>query len=402
MPQALIQASYAQALSRVISICADVNVAEDCLQDAVEQALKHWPSNQPKNPAGWLVSVARNKFIDYCRRHKKQINIDTLDEALINPDLSEQALLSSYNDDLLRLIFTCNHPALALETQVALTLKHVLGLSVEQIAGALLVNVKSMERRLTRAKKKIAAAKIQYQIPDPQQWQPRLAGVLKTIYLLFNEGYLVTHGPDAQAPDLCHEAIRLGRLLHSCIREDAQIIGLLALMLHQNARATARTKQNGEVILLADQDRSLWKRKDIAQANVLVEKALRLGGASPYAIQAAIAALYNNAANDGDTDWLQISGLYQILTTIDPNPVIKLNAAVITARLKGHQTAIEQILALEPQLQGYRHYYNALAGLYFEAKQYNLAKQYYLQTLEHTQNDAQIKFINARLSLCIE
>ncbi|NQZ11658.1 MAG: sigma-70 family RNA polymerase sigma factor, partial [Algicola sp.] len=321
MYKALIQTSYAQALSRVIAICGDINESEDCLQDAVEQALKYWPNKTPDNPTAWLVSVARNKFIDHCRRNSKQVDIESLEESVTNPDLSEQALLQSYNDDLLRLIFTCSHPALEIQTQIALTLKHVLGLSVEQIANALLVSPKSMEQRLTRAKKKIAAAKIDYQIPSPKQWQSRLNAVLKTIYLLFNEGYLTTTGDTAMAPDLCHEAIRLGRLLHSCIKNDANVIGLLALMLHQNARAPARVSSTGEVILLVDQNRQLWKKSDIAQASVLVEKALRLSARSPYAIQAAIAALYNNAKDQDSTDWQQIDGLYQVLMKIDHNPV---------------------------------------------------------------------------------
>ncbi len=400
MYKALIQTSYAQALSRVIAICGDINESEDCLQDAVEQALKYWPNKTPDNPTAWLVSVARNKFIDHCRRNSKQVDIESLEESVTNPDLSEQALLQSYNDDLLRLIFTCSHPALEIQTQIALTLKHVLGLSVEQIANALLVSPKSMEQRLTRAKKKIAAAKIDYQIPSPKQWQSRLNAVLKTIYLLFNEGYLTTTGDTAMAPDLCHEAIRLGRLLHSCIKNDANVIGLLALMLHQNARAPARVSSTGEVILLVDQNRQLWKKSDIAQASVLVEKALRLSARSPYAIQAAIAALYNNAKDQDSTDWQQIDGLYQVLMKIDHNPVIALNAAVVTAKVTGIEAAIAQIQALKPVLNDYRHFHSALGGLYFDNQQPKQAQKHYQHAMKLTQSESEKAFIYKRLTQC--
>jgi RNA polymerase sigma-70 factor (ECF subfamily) len=398
--QTLIQSSYPQALSRIIAICGDISLAEDCLQDAVEKALNHWPTNCPDNPLAWLISVARNQFIDVCRRQQKSVDWATLDEPSIEPDLSEQALLQSYNDDVLRLIFTCSHPALNLETQIALTLKHVLGLNVEQIANALLVSSKSMEQRLTRARKKIQLAKIEYQIPSPQQWQPRLKGVLKTIYLLFNEGYLSTSGVKFLELDLCNEAIRLGRLLHSCIKDDAEVLGLLALMLHQHARAAARVSSNGQVILSADQDRSLYKAGAIAEANVLVEKALRRGRGSPYAIQAAIAALYNNAKDEASTDWPQIAGLYRVLMQLDGNPVIRLNAAVVTAKVAGYPQAIEQMLALQGPLNDYRHFHSGLAGLYFESGQMALAKGSYLKALTLTTSDSEVAFLQGRLALC--
>lgn len=400
MPHALIQSAYPQALSLLINICNDVALAEDCIQDAVEQALKHWPGDRPDNPVAWLVRVGRNKFIDIVRRHKKQTDLSQLEENLDEPDLSEQALLQSYNDDLLRLIFTCSHPALNLQTQVALTLKHVLGLSVEQIANALLVSNKSMEQRLTRAKAKIEACKIEYQIPPQDQWAQRLNAVLKTIYLLFNEGYLTTSGKHSQALDLCQEAIRLCRLLHSCIKDDPEIIGLLALLLQQKARSKARFSPKGEVILLKDQDRSLYNQAEIAEANVLVEKALRIGRGSPYAIQAAIASLYNQAKNEASTDWLQIDGLYRVLIKLDDNPVIKLNAAVVTAKTEGIDVAIQQVLSLSHQLKSYRHFYSCLAGLYFEQKSYRSALDYYRKTLEITHSEAEKRFILTRIDKC--
>lgn len=401
MPQALIQSSYAQALSRLIAFCKDVGSAEDCLHDAIEQALIKWPQGQPDNPVAWLVTTARNKFIDQYRRAAKHTNYDTIAPTLDEPDLSEQALLQSYNDDLLRLIFTCSHPALNLPTQVALTLKHVLGLSVEQIANALVIPSKTMEQRLLRAKKKIAAANITYDIPPPSQWHSRLTGVLKTIYLLFNEGYLTSTGQLPQAPDLCKEAIRLCRLLHSVVKNEPEVIGLLALMLHQNARANARYGPDGEVILQKHQNRQLYDLQQIKQADVLVEKALKLGRGSPYAIQAAIASLYNHAPTEQDTDWQQIEGLYKVLLKLDPNPVIKLNAAVVSAKTKGLAFAIHEVLLLKQQLKEYRHFYTCLGGLYFEQSDYKKAYREYLKATEMTHSKAELDFLKERMDQCL-
>lgn len=269
----LIQSSYPQALAKLIAILKDIHHAEDFLQSAVEQALLKWPESQPDNGVAWLVRVAQNKYIDYYRRQQKQRSIDVIPEPTVLPDLSEQALLLSYNDDLLRLIFTCCHPALNQETQIALALKHILGLNIVQIASALVISKKTLEKRLIRAKKKMVANNIQYEIPKREQWPERLNGVLKTIYLLFNEGYLTTEDSNLICPDLCKEAIRLCRLLHLCIKDDPEVVGLLALLLQQDARLPARVDKNGQMILLANQDRCLWKKTNIQEANILVEKA---------------------------------------------------------------------------------------------------------------------------------
>ncbi len=396
----LIQTSYPQALAKLIVILKDIHQAEDFLQSAVEQALLKWPESQPDNTVGWLVTVAQNRYIDYYRRQQKQQSIDAIPEPTVLPDLSEQALLLSYNDDLLRLIFTCCHPALNQETQIALALKHILGLNVVQIANALVISKKTLEQRLIRAKKKISVNNIQYEIPVSQQWPARLNGVLRTIYLLFNEGYLTTEDAQLVRPSLCKEAIRLCRLLHLCIKDEPEVVGLLALLLQQDARLPARVDDNDHMILLANQDRSLWKKTNIQEANILVEKALRDGRGTPYAIQAAIASLHNNAASESETDWPQIVGLYQVLISLDDNPVIQLNAAIALAKTGKYQAAIEWVIKLQPGLKKYRHFYTSLAGLYFEDKQFQLALVNYELALNSTFGQSEKDFMLMRIVEC--
>lgn len=400
MIEELIKTSYPQALAKLIVILKDIHHAEDFLQSAVEQALIKWSSSQPDNTVAWLVRVAQNKYIDYYRKQKKQQSIDLIAEPFELPDLSEQALLLSYNDDLLRLIFTCCHPSLNQETQIALALKHVLGLNLAQIASALVITETTLERRLTRAKRKIAVNQIKYEIPAERYWSERLAGVLKTIYLLFNEGYLTTQDTTFISQSLCREAIRLARLLHQCVKNNSEVIGLLALLLQQDARLPARTDDNGNMILLADQDRSVWKRANIQEANSLVEKALREGGGKPYAIQAAIASLHNNADDEVDTDWQQIYGLYQLLISQDDNPVIKLNSAVALANTGQHQQAINIVKGLTTDLDKYRHFDTTLAGLYFKNEQFEQALHYYQSALQKTKSHSEQQFIQMRILLC--
>ncbi len=400
MINALIQTSYPQALAKLIVIFKEIHLAEDYLQSAVEQALLKWPELQPDNTVAWLVKVARNKYIDDYRKQQKQQPFESIPEVAILPDLSEDALLLSYNDDLLRLIFTCCHPALNQETQILLSLKHVLGLNLVQIANALVSNTKTVEKRLTRAKTKISVNNIKYETPKPQQWLERLTGVLKTIYLLFNEGYLTTEASGLIDQHLCKEAIRLARLLHQCIKNDPEVIGLLALLLQQEARIPARVDNNGQMILLEDQDRSLWKKTNIQEANILVEKALREGKGTPYAIQAAIASLHNNAVAQSSTDWSQIYHLYQLLGMVDNNPIIQLNAAVALAESGDRLTAIKKVKALGKPLEKYRHYYTALAGLYFKDSQYKNSLAYYQLAFERTNNQNERIFINKRINEC--
>ena len=402
MIHSLIQTAYPQALAKLLYLIRDIHNAEDYLQSAVEQALIKWPEQQPDNCVGWLVKVAQNKFIDEFRRSKKQLSSDLLEEVYEDIDLSEQSLLISYNDDILRLIFTSCHPALNQETQIALSLKHVLGLSVSEIGSALLIPKKTIQQRLLRAKKKIAATNIPYEIPKPSSWNDRLSGVLKTIYLLFNEGYLSTDHQNPIRADLCKEAIRLTRLLHVAIKNDPEVIGLLALLLHQDARRPARYDQGGNVVLLQNQDRTLWKKRHISEANTLVYKALKMAGGQPYAVQAAIAALHNNANTPSSTDWPQIYGLYCRLMTLDSNPVIRLNALVALAKSGQSSKAIEQSLELEKELSSYAHYFPTVAGLYFESAQFEQALSFYLKALKQTTASGQVRFLKSRVSQCKE
>ncbi len=401
MINALIQTAYPQALAKLIVQLKDINTAEDALQSAVEQALLSWPSRQPENTVAWLVRVGQNKYIDDYRKNRKHCSIEHIPELVELPDLSEQALLMSYNDDLLRLIFTCCHPALAPETQITLALKHVLGLNLTEIANALVIKNKTLEQRLTRAKKKINANNIQYEIPTKERWPERLAGVMKTIYLLFNEGYLATEGKKLIKESLCKEAIRLSRLLHLCIRNNAEVIGLLALLLQQDARSPARIDNEGNIILLPAQNRTLWKKRNIQEANILTHKALKLGGAKPYALQAAIASLHNNARSETQTDWHQIYQLYQLLIKQSPTAVIKLNAAIVLAKTGSQSEAITDILNLENELKNYRHYHTTLAALYVDNKQQQQALIHYKKAEKQTKNQRELNFIQQQIAQCL-
>lgn len=395
-----LQVAYPQALSVLIRIFKDVNIAEEALQSAAEKALHKWPHSLPSNTVAWLVSVGKYYYLDQLRKTKPLSNWDNKIEPVEDIDLSEKALTSSYPDDMLRLIFTCCHPALDKQTQLELALKHVLGLSVAEIARALLVNPKTMEKRLTRAKLKIAKAGILYQIPPESSWDSRLEGVMKTIYLLFNEGYLSTSDEELVRKDLCKEAIRLARVLNTCVKQNADIIGLLALLLQQNARQSARINEKGEIVLLPNQNRALWCQISIQEGNVLVEKALKISGQSAYAIQAAIAALHNNAEDEDSTDWLQIYGLYQALRNVADSPIVKLNAAVALAKSGEISTALTQIKELEDTLKDYRYYWSTFAGLYFEQGQWQLAHQYYHRALKLILSPLEQKFIHQQIQSC--
>jgi len=400
MIHSLIQTAYPQALAKLLYTLNNIQDAEDYLQSAVEKALIEWPKSQPENGVAWLVKVARNKFIDNYRRQKKQLPQASLPEAEIEIDLSEQSLLLSYNDDLLRLIFTSCHPALNQETQIALSLKHVLGLTSLEIAHALVIPHKTLQQRLIRAKKKIATNHIGYEIPAKSRWDERIEGVLKTIYLLFNEGYLSTTHASPIRADLCRESIRLARLLHAAVKDDSAVIGLLALLLHQDARRPARFDVNGQVVLLEQQDRKLWKPRNIQEANTLVYKALKQGRATPYAIQAAIAALHNNAKSHLETDWKQIYGIYLKLIELEANPVIKLNAYIAQAKSGEFEQAIKAITDLQDELSHYQYYYPAIAGLYFEKENYRKALTYYQEAEKIATDNNQLGFMEFRISEC--
>ncbi len=348
-----------RALATLIRLVGDFDLAEDALQDAFMVALERWPQGEPPyNPRAWLVNVARNKAIDRVRRQivfrGKQDEL--AHQWLLGASSTEAEADSAVDDDLLRLIFTCCHPAFATEVQVALTLRTVCGLSVAQIARAFLVGEEAMAQRLVRARQKIRLAGIPYEVPDREALGLRLRGVLGVIYLVFTEGYAATSGENLMRPDLAQEAIRLGRLLDGLIPQRGEIKGLLALMLLHDARRAGRATERGDIVLLEEQDRTLWDQCQITEGLRLVERALSAAGPpEPYTVQAAIAALHAEAPSYEDTDWKQIAGLYQVLLRISPSPVIELNHAAVISMVDGPARALDLVDAIAARggLDGY-------------------------------------------------
>jgi RNA polymerase sigma-70 factor, ECF subfamily len=326
-----------RVLATLIRLLGDFDVAEEAMHDAFRAALEQWPKDGvPANPRAWLVSAGRFKAIDGIRRRKR---FDSLDESGNAADIAvvDEAAWAdpeSVEDDRLRLIFTCCHPALARDAQVALTLREVCGLTTEEIAQAFLTPAPTLAQRIVRAKAKIRAARIPYQVPAPSDLPERLDAVLRVIYLVFNEGYVASSGSSLTRHDLSAEAIRLGRLLVELLPEP-EAMGLLGLMLLHESRRAARASSSGELILLDEQDRSLWDRSQIAEGTRLVEQALTSRRFGPYTLQGAIAAVHAEAATADATDWNEIVGLYDVLLRADPSPVIELNRAVAIAMRDG-------------------------------------------------------------------
>ncbi len=397
--EAVFRAERARVLATTIRVTnGDFDLAEEVVQDSFTAALEGWQIDGiPAEPRGWLVLVARNKAIDTIRRRIK------LREIVAAEDPSERAVTSdlvAVTDDRLRLIFTCCHPALAPEAQIALTLRTLGGLTTDEIARAFLASPATMAQRLVRAKTKIRDAKIPYEVPEASQLPERTDAVMAVIYLVFNEGYAATAGDAWVRRDLCQEAIRLGRLLVELAADLAPVAearGLLALMLLHDSRRDARTDAAGDLVLLEDQDRARWDRVQIEEALALVPAALR-GGAGRYALQAAIAALHASAPRAGETDWPQIAALFAELERQHPTPVVALNHAVAIAMAHGPAAGLPRIDALETELAEYHLWHAARADLLRRLGKTREAASAYRAALVHVGSEPERRFLERRLA----
>jgi RNA polymerase sigma-70 factor (ECF subfamily) len=383
---------YGRILASLIRVVRDFDLAEDAVQEAFEAAVARWPAQgPPQNPVAWLVSTARHKALDQLRRR-----------AMADRKRDEIAALAASTEDTpvpldsLRLLFTCCHPALAKEAQVALTLRTICGLSTEEIARAFLVPVPTLAQRLVRAKAKIKGARIPYDVPGDDALGERLDAVLAVIYLVFNEGYSASFGPELVRGDLCAEAIRLAGLLIELLPAEREPKGLLALMLLHDARRATRTDDEGAIVLLEDQDRSRWDRAKIVEGSRLLEPALRGVPPGAYAIQAAIAALHAHAPSVGATDWRQIAALYGVLARIHPSPVVELNRAVAVAMADGVEQGLALLDAID--LPGYYLLPAARADLLRRAGRLAEAAAAYRDALALVTNDAERRFLERRLA----
>jgi RNA polymerase sigma-70 factor (ECF subfamily) len=405
-PHETVDAVYRTESRRVfatlVRLLGDFDLAEEALHDAFRAALEQWPrEGVPSNPRAWLVSAGRFKAIDDLRRRTRFEPLPDDIEDRADPDAADPAARDDAHleDDRLRLIFTCCHPALASDAQVALTLREVCGLTTEEIARAFLTAAPTLAQRIVRAKSKIREARIPYQVPARDELPERLDAVLRVIYLVFNEGYSASSGASLTRHDLSSEAIRLGRLLIELLAEP-EAIGLLALMLLQESRRDARTSPDGDLVLLQDQDRSLWNREQIAEGVALVERALASRRFGSYALQAAIAAVHTEAPHAAATDWAQIVGLYDALWRIDPSPVVELNRAVAVAMRDGPAAGlalIESILA-RGDLADYHLAHAAHADLCRRLGRTAEARASYQRALDLTRQEPERRFLERRLA----
>jgi RNA polymerase sigma-70 factor, ECF subfamily len=392
---------WGRILSALISALGDFDLAEEALQEAFSFAVVEWARETPRNPRAWLYTTAKHKAIDTIRRRanfaEKQTEL-VVREGLRTTGAAEIEEDSTVPDERLRLIFTCCHPALPPEAQVALTLRTLCGLTTEEIARAFLLPTATIAQRLVRAKNKIRKAGIPYRVPSAPDVSERLSVVMAVVYLVFNEGYSAALGDTLVRHELCAEAIRMARLLHNLLPEpESEVDALLALMLLHDSRRNARQNADGELVLLADQDRACWSRPQIDEGCALVQSVFQRGPIGPYAIEAAIAALHANAAHAEETDWRQISALYGRLFALHRSPVVALNHAAAMSMAEGPEAALPLVDALKSSLEDYHLWHATRADLLRRLGRKTEAVRAYQRALELAQNDVERRFLNRRL-----